>query len=428
MKVSNNTISNTLSPCKGLNYNGKRSLFSFVARILRAVRFKSTVLPVRVVNANERGFCLAPFAFCFLLFAFCLFLTGCNKTETAATEEATAAPAELKLTAEQEKNFGITLGSPEIRSVYDAVVLNGVVETPPQQSASISFPLTGIVRSVNVLSGSQVSKGSTLATIESLELIQLQEDYWKTVGQLTYAEQERQRQTTLSQEDVGAKRKLQQSESDFRVLEATKQGIEARLQVVGIDPNSLKINQIIRSIALRSPIAGVVKATRTNIGKSVTAGESLFEVVNQTGARLVLKVFEKDLNRIKIGQKVELENGTATITGLSNNFEAASRTVDVYAQLNGMRLLAGQYVNGKVVASPRQAETLPETAVVRTGETAHVFVKTPQGVYQPVAIKTGAAQNSFVEVIFTQKTTFPIVITGAQTLQAELTKGQGEEE
>ncbi|WP_298359376.1 efflux RND transporter periplasmic adaptor subunit [Runella sp.] len=422
-----------MSPCKGLNYNGKRSLFSFVARILRAVRFKSTVLPVRVVNANERGFCLAPFAFCFLLFAFCLFafclfLTGCNKTETAATEEATAAPAELKLTAEQEKNFGITLGSPEIRSVYDAVVLNGVVETPPQQSASISFPLTGIVRSVNVLSGSQVSKGSTLATIESLELIQLQEDYWKTVGQLTYAEQERQRQTTLSQEDVGAKRKLQQSESDFRVLEATKQGIEARLQVVGIDPNSLKINQIIRSIALRSPIAGVVKATRTNIGKSVTAGESLFEVVNQTGARLVLKVFEKDLNRIKIGQKVELENGTATITGLSNNFEAASRTVDVYAQLNGMRLLAGQYVNGKVVASPRQAETLPETAVVRTGETAHVFVKTPQGVYQPVAIKTGAAQNSFVEVIFTQKTTFPIVITGAQTLQAELTKGQGEEE
>ena len=179
---------------------------------------------------------------------------------------------------------------------------------------------------------------------------------------------------------------------------------------------------------MRSPIAGVVKATRINIGKSVTAGESLFEVVNQTGARLVLKVFEKDLNRIKIGQKVELENGTATITGLSNNFEAASRTVDVYAQLNGMRLLAGQYVNGKVVASPRQAETLPETAVVRTGETAHVFVKTPQGVYQPVAIKTGAAQNSFVEVIFTQKTTFPIVITGAQTLQAELTKGQGEEE
>lgn len=364
----------------------------------------------------------------FLPFAFCLFLFGCTKTETAVTEESTAAPTELKLTAEQEKNFGITLGSAETRTVYDAIILNGVVEAPPQQTASVSFPLTGIVRSINVLSGSQVSKGNTLAIVESLELIQLQEDYWKTVGQLTFAEQERQRQTTLTQEDVGAKRKLQQAESEARVLEAGKQGLEAKLQVIGIDPKSLKTNQIVRTIALRSPIAGVVKMTHATIGKSITAGESLFEVVNQTGARLILKVFEKDLPQVKVGQKVVFAGGSATITGLSSNFDPTSRTVDAYAGLNGTRLLAGQYINGKLEASPRQAETLPETAVVRTGEAAHVFIKTPQGIYQPVDIKTGVTQEGFVEVIFTKKPSAPIVITGAQTLQAELTKGLGEEE
>lgn len=364
----------------------------------------------------------------FLSFAFCLILIGCTKTETAVTEESTAAPTELKLTAEQEKNFGITLGNPETRTVYDAIVLNGVVEAPPQQTASVSFPLTGIVRSINVLAGSQVGKGSPLATVESLELIQLQEDYWKTVGQLTFAEQERQRQTTLTQEDVGAKRKLQQAESEARVLEAGKQGLEAKLQVIGIDPKSLKTNQIVRTIALRSPIAGVVKMTHASIGKSITAGESLFEVVNQTGARLILKVFEKDLPQVKVGQKVVFVGGSATITGLSSNFDPTSRTVDAYANLNGTRLLAGQYINGKLEASPRQAETLPETAVVRTGEAAHVFIKTPQGIYQPVDVKTGVAREGFVEVIFTTRPSSPIVITGAQTLQAELTKGLGEEE
>jgi cobalt-zinc-cadmium efflux system membrane fusion protein len=91
-------------------------------------------------------------------------------------------------------------------------------------------------------------------------------------------------------------------------------------------------------------------------------------------------------------------------------------------------LLAGQYVSGKVVAAPRQAAVLPETAIVRTGETAHVFIKNPKGVYEPLDVKTGVTQNGFVEVIFTQKPTTPIVITGAQTLQAELTKGEGEEE
>jgi len=379
-------------------------------------------------NKRIDAYGMTNYTYCLLLTAYCLLLIGCNKTETAATEEATTAPTELKLTAEQEKNFGITFGSPESRLVFDAILLNGTVEAPPQQTASVSFPLTGIVRTISVLPGSQLEKGSTLATVESIELIQLQEDYWKTVGQLTFAEQERQRQTTLNQEDVGAKRKLQQAEADTRVLEATKQGLEAKLQVVGIDAKSLKTNQIIRTIALRSPISGVVKSVHATIGMSIQSWESLFEIVNQTGARLVLKVFERDLNKIKVGQKIALQKGTATISNIGTNFDPTSRTVDVYAQLNGTGLLAGQYVSAKVEATPRQAETLPETAIVRTGEIAHVFIKNAKGVFVPVAVKAGAIMNGFAEVIFEQKPSFPIVITGAQTLQAELTKGEGEEE
>lgn len=387
---------------------------------------------IRRISALPFAFCLLNFAPRPLLLALCLLvaLSSCNKTETAQSEAAVTetAPTELKLTAEQEKNFGISLGNPETRTVFDAIVLNGVVELSPQQSASVSFPLSGIVRSIGVLAGNSVGKGNTLATIESLEIIQLQEDYWKTAGQFQFAEQERQRQTTLSQEEVGAKRKLQQAESEMRVLEATKQGIEAKLQVVGIDPKSLKTNQILRTIALRAPIGGVVKSVQATLGKSINGGESLFEIVNQTGARLVLKVFEKDVNRVKIGQKVTFENGSATITSLGTTFDPNTRTVDAYATLTATRLLAGQYVNGKVVSSPRQTETLPETAIVRTGETAHIFVKTPQGIYRPIDVKTGATQDGFVEVTFSKKPTLPIVITGAQTLQAELTKGEGEEE
>lgn len=363
-----------------------------------------------------------------LLTAYSLLLTGCGKTDTTQTEETTAIPTELKLTAEQEKNFGITFGSPEVRSVFDVILLNGVVETPPQQNASVSFPMAGIVRSISVLPGSQVGKGNTLAVIESLELIQLQEDYWKTMGQLTFAQQEQQRQTTLNQEDVGVRRKLQQAEADARVLEASQQGLEAKLQMVGIDVKNLKINQIVRQVVLRSPISGSIKSVHATIGMSVKSGEPLFEIVNQTGARLVLKVFEKDLSRIKVGQKVALDNGNATITNLGTHFDATDRTVNVYAQINRAGLLAGQYVNAKVETAPRQAETLPETAVVRTGETAHVFIRNTKGIFEAIEVKAGAAKDGFVEVIFTQKITSPIVITGAQTLQAELTKGEGEEE
>lgn len=362
--------------------------------------------------------------------AFCLLLLiGCHTPDSPSSETPAEAPATgLKLTAEQQKSFGVTLGQTSTRLVYDALILNGTVETSPQQTASVSFPISGIVRSVSVQAGSSVAKGGTLAVIESLELIQWQEDYWKTMGQLLFAEQERQRQTTLSQEEIGAKRKLQQAEADVRVLEATKQGLEAKLQLIGIDTKSLKNSQIVRTIALKSPISGVVKSTHANLGMTIKPGETLFELLNQTGARLVLKVFEKDLAQIKVGQKVVFEGGSATIVSIGNNFDGTTRTVDAYATLQNTRLLAGQYVSTKVASAPRQATVLPETAIVRTGETAHVFVKTPQGIFQPLEIKTGVTQEGFVEVIFPQPPTLPIVLTGAQTLQAELTKGEGEEE
>ena len=131
-------------------------------------------------------------AYCLILIA-SLWLSSCNKSNPTQTEEIIIT-TELKLTEDQEKSYGITFGSPQVRMVYDAVALGGVVEAPPQQTASVSFPLAGNVRSIHVLAGNQVQKGSTLALIESIELIQLQEDYWKTLGQLTFAEQERERQ------------------------------------------------------------------------------------------------------------------------------------------------------------------------------------------------------------------------------------------
>ncbi|MFN4145889.1 MAG: efflux RND transporter periplasmic adaptor subunit [Runella sp.] len=360
--------------------------------------------------------------------ALALFLVSCNNNSTSTTETPQeTAPTELKLTTDQEKNFGITLGEAKTSEVYDEIVLNGSVETLPQQTASVSFQLSGVVKSIEVVAGSLIKKGGILATVESLELIQLQEEYWKTISQLTFANQERQRQATLSQEDIGAKRKLQQAETDYQTLEVTKQALEAKLLAVGLNPQSLQSNQIIRRLAITAPIGGSVEKIHANVGMSVKPGETLFEIINTTGARVVLKVFEKDIPRIQVGQTVKLESGLATITQMGNVFDVNTRSLNIYARTNA-RLLAGQFVTGKVEVAPRQAYVLPESAVVRTGETAHIFLKYPPNIYRPIDIKTGVSQNGFVEVIFTQKVALPIVLTGAQTLQAELTKGLGGED
>jgi len=53
-----------------------------------------------------------------------------------------------------------------------------------------------------------------------------------------------------------------------------------------------------------SPINGFVSTVNVNIGKYVTASDVLFELVNPTDIHLALTVYEKDLNRLFIGQKL----------------------------------------------------------------------------------------------------------------------------
>jgi cobalt-zinc-cadmium efflux system membrane fusion protein len=80
--------------------------------------------------------------------------------------------------------------------------------------------------------------------------------------------------------------------------------LEEKLRLIHINPNSLHENNISKSIRIYSPIDGFVSKVNVNIGKYVTPSDVLFELVNPADIHLNLKIFEKDLNKIFIGQNV----------------------------------------------------------------------------------------------------------------------------
>lgn len=344
-------------------------------------KFKSNIIS----RANQPR----PFFYC-ICFAILLAALSCSPMPEEEDENDTQASMpqrvadEVRLTSQQVKQAGIELGSFDKRTMNTEIKANGVVDIPPQNMASVSAYLGGFVKYTELLPGDKVKKGQTLAVLEHPSYIILQQDYLQALSRLNYLQKDFERQTELDKENVGAKRKLQQAESDYAITKAQVQGLKAQLQMTGISVASLEKGTIARTISLPSPINGYVKSVHVNIGKYVNPTDVLFEIVNKEHMHIELKVFEKDAARIKEGQLIKFtvpQTGTeemnAKIYLVGKVFEEDSKSINVHGHMGPERedLLPGAYVNARIITEQQSLPALPEEAIVSLGDTSYIFVQ-----------------------------------------------------
>ncbi|MBT2556603.1 efflux RND transporter periplasmic adaptor subunit [Hymenobacter sp. ISL-91] len=380
-----------------------------------------------------------------LLLLFLLPACGTDKpAEPAATTTSTPAPAlspdEVRLNPAQEKAAGVETGAFVWKNMTSDVQANGVIDVPPQNMASISAIMGGYVQRVAVLPGQRVAKGGTVAVLRHPDYIQLQQQYLQSKARVEFLTQELERQKILDAEDVGAKRKLQQARADYASEQATLRATTAQLQLLGLPLARLNRGEITPSVVLTSPIGGYVKSVSINPGQYVNPQDVLVEVVDRSDLQLELKVFERDIARVKIGQRIlfkipsrgSSEDLTARIFLVGKAFnDGPQRTVSVHAHLEPERddVLPGQYVAAHIQTTGRRQPTLPEDAVVQAGEFSYVFTQTKPGTYRRYRVQTGPSENGDVALTLldTGADTTRLVRHGAYFLDAELKKGQEQE-
>lgn len=368
--------------------------------------------------------------------------TGKSKPVDESSEQATAtriptsAPDQITITAEQLKAMDLQLGSAAQTTVSDEVKTTGTVDVPPQYMASVSPLINGVIKSVNVLPGQQVGKGATLATLQSLDYIQMQQDYLQAVSQLTYQQAELQRQKTLVAEDVGAKKRLQQAEADYGSNRALVSSLTLKLQTLGTPVETLNRGKLVSVMRITSPVAGYVTASNIHLGQQVATSDVLFEVMNQEHKHLELSVFENDAFKLKIGQTILLNDpklGSETVRGrvylVGKAFRGDARTITIHGHVENerqeARLIPGMFLNARILTGSRTATTLPEGAVVRNGPNGFVYVPTGQvRTYRRIPVKLGQAEQGRVEVIPQKPIDLTkVVVKGAYLLEAQMTKG-----
>ena len=313
-------------------------------------------------------------------------IVSCSNKKIA--EETTDRPSDqhedensVQLTEAQSKTAGIVLGKIENKQISGTVKVNGVLDVPPQQLVSISVPLGGFVKNTSLLQGSRVKKGQIIATIENLDFIQIQQDYLEAKGQLELTEADYKRQQELAKENVNSQKTLQQSRTNFSTWQAKYNALREKLKVINVDIKSLEAGKVTSSINLYSPIGGYVTQVNVNIGKFVTPTDVIFEIVDTEHLHAELIVFEKDVLKLKIGQKVrftlanETEERMATIYLIGREINK-ERTVQVHCHIDkeDTELLPGMYLSAHVETGGASVPALPDEAIVDYNGKKYIFI------------------------------------------------------
>ena len=361
-----------------------------------------------------------------IAFAFSI-LISCGSKQEKAAEEKIATENSVALTDAQLKNARIETGKIQQRSISSLLKVNGSIDVPPQSMVSISAPLGGYLKATKLLPGMHVSKDESIAVMEDPQYITLQQDYITAKSQLIFAEEEYKRQEELNKSKAASDKIFQEAKMNHSNQKVLVKALSEKLKLIGINPESLNENNLSRSINIASPIEGYVSHVNMNIGKYVNPSEILFELVNPTDIHLALNIFEKDIDKLFIGQK---------LTAYTNNNPekkypceiiligkdlSHDRSVEVHCHFEkyDATLIPGMFMNAEIEVQSHNAFVIPTDAIVRFEGKQFVFSQNENKTYEMQEVSTGNSENGFTQITFADGkdlNAHTFVIKGAYTL------------
>lgn len=365
-----------------------------------------------------------------------IMMVSCQKKEN--TNSASAAPENIiSLTQAQYKNAQIETSEASMRNLTSTLRVNGIIDVPPQNMVSVSMPLGGYLKSTRLLPGMHIVKGEVIATLEDQQYINLQQDYLATRSKLVYAQKEFERQRDLNKSQASSDKVYQMAEAEYQNLRIALSALTEKLKLISINPSKLSEGNISKSVNIYAPISGFVSKVNVNIGKYVNPTDVLFELVNPDDIHLNLKVFEKDVTRLTVGQKLFAftnsqpdQKHPCEIILISKDLSTEDHTVEVHCHFNDYdkTLLPGMYMNAEIELKNNQVPAIPESAVVNYEGKDYIFVMKDSLHYELLPITIAVQSEGWVsltnpELLSNQK----IVTKGAYTLLMQM-KNKAEEE
>ncbi len=347
---------------------------------------------------------------------------------------------EVMLTAQQFESLQMKTAILSQRNMSGFVEANGTLEVPPQNEASITTVVGANIASIEVIEGDKVNKNQVVAYLSHPNIIKIQTDYLNVYSNSIFLQKDYQRQKKLYEAGVGSGLNFQKAEAEYNVSKAGVKGLEAQLKILNINPSGVRNGTIYQRIGLRSPIEGFVQKVEVKTGQYVEPQTELFEIVNTHHIHADLMVFEKDVYKVKQGQKVNFnvqsipgKELSAEIYSVSKSFEENPKALHVHAEIENKKgnLIPGMYIQGKIQVDSTSTNALPKNAIIKDGNKFYVFSVEKENEdwsFKPIEVVPGTSDGDWTAVQFMKEVApqTKFALNNAYYLIAEMKKGEAE--
>ncbi|WP_041633195.1 efflux RND transporter periplasmic adaptor subunit [Maribacter sp. HTCC2170] len=373
----------------------------------------------------------------FFVFAFQLTSCGENasKTESGSESEVTSDDSVIQITKEQFNDSRMELGTLSEQSFPKIVQTTGMIDVPPSNKAIISSFAGGYVKNSNLLIGDKVKKGQVLATLENPEFVEIQQEYLESAQKLKYLKSEYNRQKTLVEEQISSQKNFLKAESDYKSTLAIYNGLKKKLQMLNINIQNVEAGKMSSIITLYAPIHGSITRLNVSKGTFVSPADEIMEIINTDHVHVELSVFEKDILKVKEGQRIMFkvpeaveQTYEAEVHLVGTSIDPKNRTVKVHGHLandENNNFAVGMFVDAQIITESISGTAIPEDAIITIDDKQYVLLKksdeNEQLGFKQQEVETGSTFNGFTmlknENLFSKNDSF--LIKGGFSLLGE---------
>ncbi|MFD0863584.1 efflux RND transporter periplasmic adaptor subunit [Sungkyunkwania multivorans] len=305
-----------------------------------------------------------------------------NPSTTSESKSEQRMNHRIQVTKAQFEQSQMTLDELKEKPFPTVINVNGVIDVPPENRAVVNATMGGYIKTAPLLIGDKVREGQVLVTLENPEFVKMQQEYMEVHQQLSYLKAEYERQKTMLAENISSEKSYLKAESHYKMAVAKHLGLQKQLRMLNISPSSVE-NGEIRSIAtIYAPISGSITKVNVTKGSYVSPATEILEIIDNDHIHLELSVFEKDIMKVKKGQKIDFKIPEAS----SEAFKAEvylvgtairdDRTIKVHAHLENEsdnNFLTGMFVEAAIVTDATFAKALPSEAIIIVDEVSYVL-------------------------------------------------------
>jgi|SRR5579883_1613148 len=267
------------------------------------------------------------------------------------------------------------------RLIESMIRAPGTIQLDERRVSVVALRFEGFVETVaNVTTGDHVHKGQILMKVYSPALSNAGAEYLSALNS-----------GATGQALKGARRRLENLGTSEAAIAEIERSREVSLSIPWVAPQDGEILE-------RSAVNGMRAAP----------GDVLFKVADHRVVWALLDVAERDLSQIAIGKKVEIKpralpgrSFTGTVALIYPYLNPQTRTARVRVELaNPDQLLRpDMYVDAEIdTVLPQAVLSVPETAVLDSGDRQAVLIDRGDGRFEPRDVKLGRHGGGYVEI------------------------------